>query len=149
MKIKIRLRFGLLALLLLSIDVGRADAQDDPTLLEGSWLIVQCHDSGQVDREPLGDHFLIEGTSLTVQIEGDEDISGEITINDQVEPAEIDLVLNIGDQQLLSLAIYRLDDKTLTLCMAPPGGDRPDLFETNEGDGRRLIILEREDDDNP
>lgn len=45
-------------------------------------------------------------------------------------------------------ASYAIEDDTLTICFAlRPAAEAPDEFETEKGDGRMLVTLERVQED--
>jgi uncharacterized protein (TIGR03067 family) len=116
------------------------------TELEGEWTMV----SGTSDGSPLQRRMVTTGRRVT---RGDLTtvlfgtwvyMRMRFTLLADRSPRAIDYVVveGTGDGQL-QRGIYGLDGDRLTLCVAPPGQERPADFSSRKGDGRLLTVWRR------
>lgn len=116
---------GLLAIALLG--AGRDDdpkAAADLKAVQGAWTFESA------DR-PDG-KFTFDGKILKAEV-GDESYVAEVTLRPDAKPVpEIDFLVTEGPEEAKGTTrrgIYRLEGKTLTICVANEGKPRPRTFE--------------------
>ncbi|HYL77809.1 MAG TPA: TIGR03067 domain-containing protein, partial [Bryobacteraceae bacterium] len=103
--------------------------------LEGEWVMVSCVQSGQA----LEDGYLKFGKRVakdnetTVTMAGRVQVKARYTVDRTKKPMTMDYFLAGGATQL---GIYELDGKTLKVCFAKAGKERPKDFASARGDGR-------------
>jgi uncharacterized protein (TIGR03067 family) len=130
-----RVYFLLVAALALT-QVSASEAGDDQQnafdQLRGSWSVVKA------DSQFEGKRFVFDGDKLTVVFNEDEKKEGEIKIDSDAKPAEIDI--RRGDQKWLG--IYEVSGDTLRICFSEKGDKRPTKFQS--GKDVILVTLKRD-----
>ena len=73
-----------------------------------------------------------------------EKAKGTFSIDPKKTPKTIDLTFTEGPPKGTVLkGIYELDDSTYKLCVGPPDGDRPRVFDSKAKDGGILQVLKK------
>jgi uncharacterized protein (TIGR03067 family) len=94
----------------------------------------------------------IKGTSIALTVptrDGPQrEIKGEIKIDESAQPNKtldwVNMTRADGETAQPSLAIYKLEGRTLTICSGGPGRDRPTEFKAGERNRPSLLVLNRE-----
>jgi uncharacterized protein (TIGR03067 family) len=128
----------MLATLLLVAAIAPAD---DIAKFEGSWRIESMEMGGKaMDVGPLKETRLVLKGHTWAQGEA----KGTFTIDAAKTPKTIDLKFTEGPPKGTVLkGIYELDDSTYKLCVGPPNGDRPRVFDSKGKDGGTLQVLKK------
>jgi uncharacterized protein (TIGR03067 family) len=122
--------------------------KDDKDKLQGTWLIQSVEAAG--DRVPKEDieniRLTIEGDKYTETRDKAVEEKGTLKLDPTKSPKTIDFAIKEGmSEGETQLGIYKLDDDTLTLCLADPGDkERPKEFATKAGSRQFLIVFKRE-----
>jgi uncharacterized protein (TIGR03067 family) len=125
---------------------GASELTGDLAKLQGRW-------TGKGGRERNSTVIVtITGTSVAFSrttAEGQQrESKGEIKIDETARPHKtidwVNFTTPRGDKAPASLAIYRLDGDTLTICSGGAGNDRPGEFKAGEGGRPSLIELRRD-----
>jgi uncharacterized protein (TIGR03067 family) len=130
-------------LVLLASPVRSADPPGKgPDELQGCWKLVSVETDGKA-AEPFGGgrpRWIVKGD--TVSYGGKEII--RFTADPSTSPRIIDLKLS--DPEGVYEGIYVVEKDTLKVCLNRRAGakDRPDKFETQDQEDRRLLVFERE-----
>jgi uncharacterized protein (TIGR03067 family) len=117
-------------------------AEGERSPLEGRWKVKSIIVNGKeamVAGSPAECHFA--GRTLTYR---GSDTTDHITLDNTQNPAHMDSVSKRpGFPDLPTTDIYRIEGDRLTLNVDVDGNGRPRTFESPEGAGYRLIVLER------
>jgi len=132
--------FGLL--LAASYSSGGDAAKGELKKLEGTWGLV----SGEAKGENLTESTIksakltIVGHKYTVKV-SENAIAGTQTIDPTTKPKGIDATDTDGPNKGKTVfGIYKLEKGVFTVCLAPPGKDRPTEFTTKSGTGEILHV---------
>jgi len=128
-----------------------AQAEADHFLI-GSWEVVAAEENGAKDDAPEEEALIFGPDKLEIKLRKAHDgqqppFQPEIfyRLDGQASPAAIDLTLKLdrkdASKEVNILGIVKKSGDQVTLCLAPPGRDRPNTFETKKGDNRRLLTL--------
>jgi uncharacterized protein (TIGR03067 family) len=111
--------------------------------LAGEWSMI----SGTLDGQPLDRNFvnagrrLVEASGMTVLFGPQVYSKAKFTVDRSKSPMAIDYYNTQGSNAgKMQPGIYELNGKTLKLCFAAPGGERPGDFASTPGDGRTFTI---------
>jgi len=107
--------------------------------LEGEWVMVSCVQSGQALEERYFEFGkrVAKDNETTVMMAGQVMVKARYTVDRTKKPMTMDYFLAGGARQF---GIYELDGKTLKVCFAKPGKERPRDFTSARGDGRTLTV---------
>lgn len=118
----------------------------EPTEIEGEWPMV----SAVMDGKPLADDMVkwckrVTRGNVTQIFAGPQTmLDAEFTLDASATPRHIDYVNRSGKNKGKKQAgIYQIDDDTLRICTAAPGGKRPNGFSSSKGDGRSYTVWRR------
>jgi len=110
--------------------------------LEGTWGMV----SGEAKGEKLSESTVksakltIVGDKYTVNV-SENAITGTQKIDPTMKPKAIDAIDTEGPHKGKTVfGIYKLEKGIFTVCLAPPGKDRPTEFTTKSGTGEILHV---------
>lgn len=128
------------------------DSPTDPAAAElgrlrGSWVVVEVEEKGRRIDEGKGRElvFLDNGFNLN-DPEGKPLAVGTCKIELMPQVKAIDLSYKEGlHANQTSKSIYKLEDDTLRICLAPPGVERPKEFVTKAGSDIAVLVLKRKD----
>ena len=131
----------MIAALLLATIGTIAAADDDLAKFEGSWRIESMEIAGKaVDLKYLKDSRLV----LKGRTWAQDQAKGTYTIDATKTPKTIDLLFTEGPPKGTVLkGIYELDDTTYKLCVGPPKGERPTVFDSKAKGGGTLQVLKK------
>jgi uncharacterized protein (TIGR03067 family) len=120
-----------------------SDLQD----FQGTWRAVWLAEDGRrrTADEVKGTRLTISGDRYTLHL-GDYECHGTITgVNPGKNRGAVDFVADErpdgGGRRFLGL--YVLEGDEFTVCVAPPGKERPTAFECRPGSGHWLYLLRR------
>jgi uncharacterized protein (TIGR03067 family) len=132
----------LTVVLVMAAPAPAEDKKKDEDKIQGNWTVVSRESMGRKTPEK-------ELKALKVTIKDDT-----ITIDDSKKkekytykldpskkPKTIDL-FNTGKKDT-TLAIYKLDNDTLSVCWSEDLAKRPTKFASDEESGQRMIVLKR------
>ena len=133
------LAFGLL---IAANSSGGDAAKGELKKLEGTWSMV----SGEAKGENLPESTIksakltIVGDKYSVKV-SENAIAGIQTIDPTTKPKGIDAMDTEGPNKgKKAFGIYKLEKGVFTVCLAPPGKDRPTEFTTKSGTGEILHV---------
>lgn len=129
----------------LTLVIGAPGAKDppkkDPPSIVGVWIGEAGLQGGKPKPpEDASMEFTKDG-NLVFKEKGRE-IAGSYKLDAKKTPAELDLTLGAGGQNLSLPGIYKIDGDTLTICFTFMG-ERPTKFESPAGSMNMLITLKR------
>jgi uncharacterized protein (TIGR03067 family) len=140
-----RLLVVILAGFLVAADQPAADpGKKDLELMQGDWAAVSYIRDGQKlpDDDAQALFRTVKGNEYTVYQFRKAIGQGTFTLDATKKPRTIDAMPK-GQTQAMR-GIYEVDSKTLKLCFAPAGKDRPKDFTAKEGSGHAVTVWERE-----
>lgn len=131
--------FRLTVLLFSTLVLAATDGLLAEDALQGKWSaqVVKC--SGTECEVAQGLQCEFSADSVVAKY-GDNNITVGYTVQGD-KPAK-ELAITIGGSVSWK-GIYEIDGDKLTICVVPATGEVPGEFETKEGDGRVLLLLER------
>jgi uncharacterized protein (TIGR03067 family) len=119
---------------------------DDWHDFQGTWHAVWLGQDGRkMTAEDVRDTTLtISGDRYTLRLRG-HDFPGTISRADRTRRrGAIDFVADGPcDGREAWPGIYVLEDDELSICVAPPGGERPTSFAARQGSGHSLYLFRR------
>ncbi len=109
--------------------------------MEGTWIAVSAERDGEKrSKDDIKDlKFVVKGDKWSITLEGQE-YQGTLKIDPTKTPKESDSIMEDGQ---IVKAIYKVDDKHLTLCWRGPGEDRPKEFVSKPDSGINLVVFKR------
>lgn len=113
---------------------------------QGTWVVTRAVFDGQETEPEVARSIrrVVEGDHVVWRRDGKSFAGTRIELDARREPATIDVIPDGGaNRGRRAPGIYRLDGDTLTICMAPPDGERPEAFEAPAGSGRSLMSFRR------
>jgi uncharacterized protein (TIGR03067 family) len=137
--------FVILAGSLMAADPPTEDAaKKDLERMQGDWAAVSYVRDGQKlpDDDAQALFRTVKDNQYTVYQYRKAIGQGTFTLDAAKKPRTIDAMPK-GQTQAMR-GIYEIDGKTLKLCFAPAGKDRPTDFTAKEGTGHALTVWERE-----
>lgn len=125
----------------------KAEKPDVAKPLQGKWqLSVQEHGGRKSTvKETLSISMEITGRKMVTRDGIDVKEDSEIEkIESKGIPASIDIKITAGpDIDKVVKGIWKQEGKTLTICVAEPGKERPKEFAGKEGTGHTLLVFTR------
>src|SRR5262249_19717379 len=113
----------------------------------GTWRFKSIHRSGQdLPSDTFkGSKLICKGRDFTAT-SPEGTLHGIFSIDVSRSPKTIDVTFTDGaDKGKHFLGIYELKDDSYKVCMAEPGKDRPQAFESKPGSVQVLEVLKREE----
>ena len=109
--------------------------------MEGTWVAVSAERDGEKrSKDDIKDlKFVVKGDKWSITLDGQE-YQGTLKIDPTKTPKESDSIMEDGQTVK---AIYKVDDKHLTLCWRGPGEDRPKEFVSKPDSGINLVVFKR------
>jgi uncharacterized protein (TIGR03067 family) len=111
--------------------------------LAGEWSMI----SGTLDGQPLDKNLVgsgrrvVEASEMTVLFGPQVYSKAKFTVDRSKSPMAIDYYNTQGSNAgKMQPGIYELNGKTLRLCFAAPGRERPGDFASTPGDGRTFTV---------
>ena len=136
------LPFLAVGLLIAANSPGGDAAKTELKKLEGTWSML----SGEAKGEKLPESTVksakltIVGDKYTVKV-SENAITGTQKIDPSTKPKGIDVGHAEGPYKgKTAFGIYKLEKGVFTVCLAPPGKDRPTEFTTKSGTGEILHV---------
>ncbi len=140
--------FGLFLAFIFAWQVFQSAPNKDVALLQGEWQLIASERDGAAQPEsqfkPYNERMVIKRSRITqIQIAPDgKEIrgnDGSFSLGENKDGRTIDIKTARGTAH----GLYRIDGKTLTLCITRSGGPRPNAFTTTKGDERMLTTYRR------
>ncbi len=120
-------------------------AEEDRDVIQGTWILDSSERDGVVtnaDKSKARDVRLIFEADQIMAKMGDKSVSlGSFSLDPSKDPKIYDRTYPDGSKRL---GLYKLEGKTLTICVADLKKERPKEFVTRKGDGMTLVIYRRE-----
>jgi len=116
-------------------------AEDAGAALGGRWTVVSVEAGGQPVDGLKNAELLLEGGKKTFRMPSGVTEAGTYTLDLSRKPRWIDATTE--GKPGVQRGIYEIDGKTLRMCFAQAGGERPGAFETRDGADLVLLVLER------
>jgi uncharacterized protein (TIGR03067 family) len=120
-------------------------ADEEFEKLKGSWKVVGIVSAGNKvpDEKVKGINlsYIFEKDKVTTHRPDRKDNSGRMTLTPQTDPKRLDFYLPGNGR---TPGIYRLDGKTLTICLSVERISYPAKFESSEDPKTDLLTLEQE-----
>jgi uncharacterized protein (TIGR03067 family) len=113
------------------------------TELGGEWAMVSCALDGRHLEEPFIEcaSRVTEANETTVLFAGLVYTRARFTVDRSKAPKTIDCFHTHGPSKgQLQYGVWELEGKTLKLCFASPGEERPADFTTEPGDGNSVSV---------
>ena len=132
--------------------VGVAGVRADEPNLKGDLGKLQGQWTATFGPQKIVVVVTIKGTAATLTFtlpDGQSrESKGEIKVDENARPNKtldwVNFTTRSGEPAPPSLAIYKLDGGTLTICSGGPGNERPTEFKAGENNRPRLLVLTRE-----
>jgi uncharacterized protein (TIGR03067 family) len=116
----------------------------DDQRIRGTWKVVEDQKDGKPFPGTIGHRLRFQDGELLQIRDGVTIHRFRYRLHPEMEPKGFDF-LPKGRQIWDDRGIYELGDNRLTLCYGHRGAIRPIHFDTNRGDARRLVVLQRVD----
>jgi uncharacterized protein (TIGR03067 family) len=135
---------ALVAGLLVAADkADKGGGKQGPKAIQGTWLIVSATEDGKTNDKAKDRKVVFEGKTMTVDTPGGQH-KGTFTVDPK--KMTFDISPSDGPQKgKIFKGIYELKGGQLKLCLARPDSDRPKEFKSEQGSGRILAVLKREE----
>jgi uncharacterized protein (TIGR03067 family) len=131
---------------LLAADTPPPDAaRKEYARFEGTWRFASIEMEGkQLPGEDVkGSRMVLKGDRFTVE-SGPVAYRGTFKVDLGKKPKQIDVTFTEGPEKGKTFrGIYTLEGDTYTVCIGPPGKDRPAEFVSKPGSGHVLEVLKR------
>jgi uncharacterized protein (TIGR03067 family) len=104
----------------------------DLELLQGEWAMISMEIKGvESPEETLTQYKLtIEGDNWIVTNGEKISLKAVMKIDETASPGSLDLIIKVGQGEMLSLGIYKVEGDTLTFCRTGGYRERPKEFKT-------------------
>lgn len=116
-----------------------ADAAEPKEKIEGTWYIVSVEIAGQKVDGLAGAELNLNQGKKTFKLPSGTVEKGTYTLDVKADPQQIDSTTEGRDGT--EKGIYVVEKGTLKMCLAKAGGDRPQAFATDSGNGNVLLVL--------
>lgn len=129
-----------MCLLVLAFSTSAALAQkDEEKIFTGKWEVESAQRVGKPFDKPVGSVLTFtDGKVNVAKPNGDSEGDGTFKVNSKADPKEVDITPSEGPGDLVLSGIYKLEGKTLTICLNPKA--RPEKFETSEDNPQALML---------
>lgn len=115
----------------------------DQAAMEGQWWVSAMRRDGRdVTVEDDMCYVFAEGL-LTIQSADTATRLRYRLLPDQ-NPKGLDMIHEVGGREQASWMVYELEGDALRICYSPPGGPRPKVLKTTQGDGRTVVEMNRQ-----
>jgi uncharacterized protein (TIGR03067 family) len=114
---------------------------------QGTWIATSSTYDGQKAPEEVVRSIkrIVTDDHVVWERNGKRFAGSKIVLEPAKEPKAIDVIPDGGrNRGEAILGIYRLDQSTLTICMAAPGSPRPSEFKAEKGSGWTLQTFSHE-----
>lgn len=118
----------------------------DPQRLQGIRAAVSIGNASAAYIREANARMAVEGQRFTLTSWHRVAVKGTIKLDPTKTPKEYDSVHDDGKHLK---GVYELEGDKLRLCIAAPGADRPNAFETKRGDPLTLVTYERPTNEDP
>jgi uncharacterized protein (TIGR03067 family) len=118
---------------------ARDTADQDP--VAGRWTVVSVEAAGQPVDALKGAELLLDAGKKTFRMPSGATEAGTYALDASRNPRWIDATTE--GKSGVQKGIYEIDGKTLRMCFAQAGGERPGAFATRDGADLVLLVLER------
>ena len=125
----------------------RRAVKDELKRHQGTWIATSSTYDGQKAPEDIVRSIkrIVERDHVVWERDGKRFAGTKIELDPTREPKTIDVIPDGGrNRGERVLGIYKLEDDTLTICMAAPGKPRPKEFKAEKGSGCTLRTFQRE-----
>jgi uncharacterized protein (TIGR03067 family) len=123
-----------------------SNAKDELKRQQGAWSVTSSIYDGQRAAPELVSSIrrTVTDDRVVWELNGKRFAGSKIALDSTREPKTIDVIPDEGPNRGEHvLGIYRLENDTLTICMAAPGKPRPSTFEAEKGSGCTLRTYPR------
>lgn len=140
--------FGLLFVVIFAWQAAQSAPDKDVALLQGEWQLIASERDGAAQPDSqfklYNERMVIKRSRITQlqtapdgkEIKGND---GSFSLGENKDGRTIDIETARGTAH----GLYRMDGKTLILCITRSGGPRPNAFTTTKGDERMLTTYRR------
>lgn len=135
------------------VHLQRKKAEDPPTdpagaelgRLRGPWVVIEVEEKGRRVEEGIGRELVLFDNGFELkEPDGKRIALGTCKIEMMPQVKAIDLSYKDGPHvNQTSKSIYKLENNTLRICLAPPGVDRPKEFVTKAGSDVAILVLKK------
>lgn len=143
-----RLACCFMAVVVLSFATSARAAESDLTLLQGTWLVEQAEEDGKpIDRLKDASLTFIADNVISLRKEGTEQKAevNAISLDETASPRRFTVFSPRDRDQTESVAIYKLDGDTFTICLGVgPGGNKAVPTDFSSGEKKALVTLKRQ-----
>jgi uncharacterized protein (TIGR03067 family) len=121
--------------------------KEDRKKYEGTWQVVYLEVDGNKTPEDDAKKITVVNEAdgkWAIEVEGKVIARGTSEIDPTKKPKTVDLTVTEGDGRgQTALGIYKFEDDTRKVCLAPAGKERPTEFSSTTGSGHILAVLKR------